>query len=45
MLDALNEKGLTVKHSDTWEVFHKDGILAEIESQITKNLKNGQNEN
>ena len=41
MLEALNERGLVCKHSDTWEMIHKSGLLAEIEAEITKNLKNG----
>lgn len=39
MLEALNEMGLKVKHSDIWEKWHKEGIFGEIEDIIKKNMK------
>ena len=41
MLEALRELGLNVKHSDTWERWHKEGVFEEIEKTIRKNLNNG----
>ena len=41
MLEALRELGLNVKHSDTWERWHKEGVFEEIERTIRKNLNNG----
>ena len=39
MLEALNELGLNVKHSDIWERWHKEGIFEEIENAVKKNMK------
>ena len=38
MLEALDEVGLTPRHSDIWTQFHTDGTLQKIEEAIRGNL-------
>ena len=42
MLTALEEVGLQIDHSDTWKIFHENGVFKDIERMIKNDLiKNG----
>ena len=38
MIQSLNERGLTVKHSSLWEEWHENGVFKKIEDMIKKNI-------
>jgi hypothetical protein len=38
MLEALDNIGLTPRHSETWMLFHSDGTLKKIEQAIRGSL-------
>ena len=43
MLEALEEVGLQIDHSEIWKKWHEEGVFEDIEKMIRKNLFNHEN--
>jgi hypothetical protein len=38
MINALDERGFNVDHSETWKRFHNEGIFEEIDAYVKQQL-------
>lgn len=43
MLEALEEVGLQIDHSENWKKWHEEGVFEDIEKMIRKNLLDHEN--